>query len=55
MPLKPGKSKEVISSNIAELVRSGRPTKQSVAIAYSEARRTAGLKALKKKKKKGGK
>ena len=54
-PLKPGKSKKIISENIAELKRSGRPTVQSVAIAYSEARRTAGLKSLKKKKKKGEK
>jgi hypothetical protein len=39
MPLKKGKSKKVISENIRELRHSGRPEKQSVAIAYSEARR----------------
>ncbi len=39
MPLKPGKSKKVISSNIAELIRSGRKPKQAAAIAYSTARR----------------
>lgn len=39
MPLKKGKSKKVISENIAELQRSGRDKNQSVAIAYSEARR----------------
>lgn len=39
MPLKKGKSKKVISENIAELQRSGYPPKQSVAIAYSESRR----------------
>lgn len=37
MPLKPGKSKKVISENIGELVRSGRDVKQAAAIAYSEA------------------
>lgn len=40
MPLKKGSSKKVISENIAELRRSGRPEKQSVAIAYSEAGKT---------------
>jgi hypothetical protein len=37
MPLKKGKSKEVISENISELRHSGRPEKQSIAIAMSEA------------------
>jgi len=37
MPLKKGKSREAISSNIAELVRSGRPRDQAAAIAYSNA------------------
>lgn len=37
MPLKKGKSPQVISSNIAELVKTGRPVKQAAAIAYSEA------------------
>lgn len=39
MPLKKGKGKKVRSENIAELVRSGYPQKQAVAIAYSEQRR----------------
>lgn len=50
MPLKPGSSNAVKSKNIAELMRSGRPQKQAVAIAYSEARRTS-KKARKKLKK----
>ena len=37
MPLKRGKSKKVISGNISELMHSGRPQKQAVAIAMSEA------------------
>ncbi len=37
MPLKKGKSKAVISDNISELRKSGRPEKQSIAIAMSEA------------------
>ena len=47
MPLKEGKSKKIISENIAELQRSGREQKQAVAIAYSE----AGERKKKKKKK----
>jgi len=37
MPLAPGKSKKVISENIAELRRSGRPEDQAVAIAFRNA------------------
>lgn len=39
MPRIPGSSKKVRSANIAELVRSGRPVKQAVAIEFSEERR----------------
>lgn len=35
MPLKKGQSKEAFSYNVGELVKSGRPQKQAVAIAYS--------------------
>ncbi len=37
MPLKKGKSKKVISSNIREMMRSGHPQKQAVAAAMRQA------------------
>mgnify|MGYP001606871862 CR=1 FL=1 len=40
MPLKKGKSKAVVSQNIRELRHSGRPQKEAVAIAMSQARRS---------------
>ena len=39
MPLETGKSDAVVSHNIAELRRSGRPEKQAVAIAMRKAGR----------------
>ena len=38
MPLKKGKSRQVISQNISELVHGGRPRAQAVAIALETAR-----------------
>jgi hypothetical protein len=39
-PLKRGSSRKTVSSNIRELIKSGRSQKQAVAIALSEARRS---------------
>ena len=38
MPLKKGKSKKNISDNVKELIKSGRPKNQAIAIALSIAR-----------------
>lgn len=40
MPLSKGKSRKVISKNIATEIRAGRNPKQAAAIAYNTARRT---------------
>lgn len=41
MPLKHGYSKKAIARNIRTEVRAGKPVRQAVAIAYSEARSAA--------------
>ncbi len=44
MPLKKGRSKTIISANIAELIRAGHARDQAIAIAMREARKTRGKK-----------
>lgn len=44
MPLKKGKSKSIVSSNIKEMMKAGHPQKQSVAAALSTARKGKGKK-----------
>lgn len=46
MPLKKGRSRKVISANIRELIKSGRPQRQAIAIAMSK----AGIKKKRKRK-----
>ena len=50
MPLVRGKSKRAVSRNISELVKSGRPQRQAVAIAMKK----AGKSQKKKKRKERG-
>jgi hypothetical protein len=40
VPLIPGHSQEVLSGNIKELVRSGKPVKQAIAISLAEKRKS---------------
>ena len=48
MPLVSGKTKEAISANISELMRSGRKQKQAITIAFAK----AGLSKKKRKRRK---
>ena len=47
MPLLHGSSKHVISENIRTEMKAGKPQRQAIAIAYSEARRHKKKKAKK--------
>lgn len=40
MPLKKGKSKKFLSENIATEMRSGKPRKQAIAIAFAKAKKS---------------
>jgi hypothetical protein len=46
MPLKRGSSAKTIATNIRELMHSGRPQKQAIAIAYSKAGKSRKSKSI---------
>ena len=54
MPLSKGKSPETVSRNISELVHSGRPQKQAIAIALKTARETKAVGGMTRPKPKAG-
>jgi len=49
MPLKKGKSRKVISGNIKELMATGRPQKQAIAIAMDKAGKSKDKKRKKRR------
>lgn len=53
MPLKRGTNKKTIGENIRREVHAGKSQKQSIAIAYSQARKSGGNVPKPKKAKKG--
>ncbi len=50
MPLKEGKTDKIVKANIAELIRSGTPRQQAIAVALDKARGTK-KNAIRKQKK----
>ncbi len=42
MPLKKGSSKSVVSENIREMIKSGKPRDQAIAASLSQARKSPG-------------
>jgi hypothetical protein len=54
MPLKKGKSKETVSQNIREMMKSGYPQKQAVAASLSQARKSGAKIPAKPAKKSAG-
>ena len=53
MPLMHGASKEVMSENIREMVKSGHPQKQAIAAAYAMQRKSKKPKKMKSRLKAG--